>query len=39
MIQFQKEKNYQIDMMKTKNDEVINGLKREYENRIEDLQK
>lgn len=35
--QFQKEKNYQIELIKIKNDEGSNKLKREYEFKLDDL--
>ena len=39
MNQFQKEKNYQIDMIKTKNEEDLIRLNREYENKVNDVKK
>ena len=39
MSQFQKEKNYQIEMRKIKNDEELNRLKRDYENKVESMQR
>ena len=37
MSQFQKEKNYQLEMVRIKNEEDANKLKRDYEVRVEDL--
>ena len=37
--QFQKEKSYQLQLMKIKNDEDTNKLKREYDFKLDDLQR
>jgi hypothetical protein len=34
--QLQKEKNYQIDMLRIKNEEELNRTRREYELKVED---
>lgn len=39
MSQYQKEKNYQLEMLRIKNEEELNRLRRDYEVRIEDLQR
>jgi hypothetical protein len=39
MAQFQKEKNYQLDLMKAQNEEHLSRLRREYENKVEDVQR
>jgi uncharacterized protein (DUF2461 family) len=35
--QLQKEKNYQIDMLRIKNEEELNRTRREYELKVEDM--
>ena len=35
--QLQKEKNYQIDMLRIKNEEELNRTRREYEIKVEDM--
>lgn len=39
MSQYQKEKNYQLEMLRIKNEEELNRTRRDYEARIEDLQR
>lgn len=39
MVQFQKEKNYQIELMRTQNEENLSRLRREYENKVQDVQR
>ena len=35
--QFQKEKNYQLDRLKATNEEELLRIKREYENKVEEM--
>lgn len=37
--QYQKEKNYQLEMLRIKNEEDLNRTRRDYEARIDDLQR
>jgi hypothetical protein len=37
MNQYQKEKSYQLEMVKIKNEESLNRLRREYELKTEDM--
>lgn len=39
MSQYQKEKNYQLEMLRIKNEEELNRTRRDYEARLEDLQR
>jgi hypothetical protein len=37
--QFQKEKNYQVGLIKLKNEEEVNRLRREYDYKLDELQR